>query len=130
MLNVSRQSISSWENQRNYPDLEMIVFIAQTFDLSLDQLILGDDQMATKLVKDGKTARSAKLTLINMILLVISGLCFLGSGLGGSYVDAQGYLIEPYFFLIPLGYVFLFLGGFLLVIRGLRKSIFWFKNRR
>ena len=40
-LNVSRQTISSWENNRNLPDLQMVVQIAQTFNLSLDQLILG-----------------------------------------------------------------------------------------
>ena len=128
LLHVSRQSISSWENNRNFPDLEMIVFIAKTFELSLDELILGDDKMATKLVDDGKKTRAAKLTLLNMMLLVVSGLCFLGSGIGGSYVDAQGYLIEPYFFLIPIGYVFLMLGSLLLVIRGTKKSIAWLRQ--
>ncbi|MGR5970058.1 helix-turn-helix transcriptional regulator [Bacillus paranthracis] len=40
-LNVSRQTISSWENNRNLPDLEMVVTIAKMFNISLDQLILG-----------------------------------------------------------------------------------------
>ncbi|MFS7393650.1 helix-turn-helix transcriptional regulator [Carnobacterium maltaromaticum] len=51
-LNVSRQTISSWENNRNIPDLEMVVSIAKLFNISLDQLILGDDIMREKLVKD------------------------------------------------------------------------------
>lgn len=35
-LNVSRQTISSWENNRNIPDLEMVVSIAKLFTISLD----------------------------------------------------------------------------------------------
>ncbi|MFW5631092.1 MAG: helix-turn-helix transcriptional regulator, partial [Acetivibrio ethanolgignens] len=31
-LNVSRQTISSWENNRNLPDLEMVVKIAKVFN--------------------------------------------------------------------------------------------------
>lgn len=47
-LNVSRQTISSWENNRNLPDLEMVVLIAQTFNISLDNLILGDTTMTDR----------------------------------------------------------------------------------
>ncbi|MDW8542940.1 helix-turn-helix transcriptional regulator [Staphylococcus sp. KG4-1] len=52
-LNVSRQTISAWENNRYLPDIEMIVIIAKKFDLSLDDLILGDDAIKNKLVSDG-----------------------------------------------------------------------------
>ena len=41
-LNVTRQAISNWENNRNLPDFEMIILIAETFGVSLDELILGD----------------------------------------------------------------------------------------
>ena len=44
-LNVTRQAISNWENNRNLPDFEMIILIAETFDVSLDELILGDKKM-------------------------------------------------------------------------------------
>lgn len=40
-LNVTRQAVSNWENDRNLPDLEMISKIAEIFHLSLDELILG-----------------------------------------------------------------------------------------
>ena len=39
-LNVTRQAISNWENNRNLPDFEMIILIAKTFGVSLDELIL------------------------------------------------------------------------------------------
>ena len=37
-LNVSRQAVSNWENNKNLPDLEMIITISRVFGLSLDQL--------------------------------------------------------------------------------------------
>ena len=39
-LGVTRQAISHWENNKNLPDLEMLIQIADTFDLSLDQLFV------------------------------------------------------------------------------------------
>lgn len=39
-LNVTRQALSNWENNRNLPDFEMIILIAKTFGVSFDELIL------------------------------------------------------------------------------------------
>ena len=39
-LNVSRQAVSNWENNKNPPDLEMIITISRVFGLSLDQLMV------------------------------------------------------------------------------------------
>lgn len=69
-LNVSRQAISNWENNRNLPDLEIVVELSMAFDLSLDQLILGGkdmNNMTEKLIKDGSETRRAKMNLIAII---------------------------------------------------------------
>ena len=39
-LNVSRQAVSNWENNKNLPDLEMIITISRVFGLSLDQFMV------------------------------------------------------------------------------------------
>lgn len=55
-LHVTRQAVSNWENNRNLPDLEMLIAIATIFQLSLDELILGGTQVnkiTEKLIKDG-----------------------------------------------------------------------------
>lgn len=39
-LNVSRKAVSNWENNKNLPDLEMIITISRVFGLSLDQLMV------------------------------------------------------------------------------------------
>ena len=44
-LHVTRQAVSNWENNRNLPDLEMLIAIATIFELSLDELILGGTQV-------------------------------------------------------------------------------------
>jgi len=109
-LNVSRQTISSWENNRNLPDLEMVVHISQIFELSLDQLILGDPTMTSKLVKDGNEMRKIKFTLYTTIMMILAGIgCFLLFKTIGSTIDSDGILHEP-FFLVPIGYLFLLVG--------------------
>lgn len=39
---VSRQSISNWENNKTYPDIHTLLLLAETFGVSLDELIKGD----------------------------------------------------------------------------------------
>ncbi len=41
-LHVARQTISSWENGRSYPDIGMLVQISTVYDLSLDYLLKED----------------------------------------------------------------------------------------
>ncbi|MGR5989464.1 helix-turn-helix domain-containing protein [Bacillus paranthracis] len=120
-LNVSRQTISSWENNRNLPDLEMVVTIAKMFNISLDQLILGDLTMTEKLIQDGNLVRKAKLNLISAILFILGGICFIASMFTESTVQPDGMLYEPYFFLIPIGYLLFFISIILFSISALRK---------
>jgi transcriptional regulator with XRE-family HTH domain len=40
-LMVTRQAVSNWERGSNLPDIETLIRIATTFDVSLDRLILG-----------------------------------------------------------------------------------------
>ena len=42
-LNVSRQSISKWENNMSVPDLEKIVLLSNIFQVSLDELVKGEE---------------------------------------------------------------------------------------
>ncbi len=70
-LHVTRQAVSNWENNRNLPDLEMLIAIATIFQLSLDELILGGTQVnkiTEKLIKDGSETRRAKLNLITTLI--------------------------------------------------------------
>ena len=39
---VTRQTISNWENGKNYPDVNSLVMLSQLFNTSLDILVKGD----------------------------------------------------------------------------------------
>ena len=43
MLDVSRQSISKWENNNAVPDLEKIIKLSEIFEVSLDELVKGEE---------------------------------------------------------------------------------------
>lgn len=108
-LNVSRQTVSAWENNRYLPDIEMIVHIAKTFHLSLDDLILGDDVIKDKLVNDGKSIKRIRLSIVSMILILIGITCAILFLVIPSYVSQDGILHEPWF-LVPLG-LYAMIGG-------------------
>lgn len=122
-LNVSRQAVSNWENNRNLPDLEMLIKISSVFEISLDQLILGDakmNKMTEKLIKDTDENRKAKFNMITTIsgffLMLMGFMCFVIKANSVEYVDRHGFLHEN-FYLILVGYLFL-LAGLIIIISG------------
>ena len=36
---VSRQTISNWENEKNYPDVNSLILLSEVFQTSIDKLI-------------------------------------------------------------------------------------------
>lgn len=131
-LNVTRQAISNWENNKNLPDIEMLITISNIFDIPLDHLIKGDaTNMTQKLIKDGSETRKARYNMISAIvgsLLILIGIIFLLiKGLSVEYIDEQGILHEN-FFLIPIGFLCIFSGLITLSIAGI-KSLFNKRNK-
>ncbi|MBQ6700520.1 MAG: helix-turn-helix transcriptional regulator, partial [Oscillospiraceae bacterium] len=46
---VTRQTVSNWENDKSYPDINSLVLMSNVFGVSLDNLIKGDvDEMNEK----------------------------------------------------------------------------------
>lgn len=117
-LHVSRQAISNWENDKNVPDIECLIAIAKLFHVSLDTLILGEEDVEQSLIQDGSRGRQVHLSMVSNVagaLVMLMGLmCFIIKGMSIEYVDAQGFLHEN-FFLVPLGYFFIFIGLVIIV---------------
>ena len=44
LLDVSRQSISKWENDKAYPEMTRLLFMSEYFDVSLDYLMRGTEE--------------------------------------------------------------------------------------
>ncbi|GAB1768987.1 helix-turn-helix transcriptional regulator [Priestia aryabhattai] len=49
-LNISRQSISKWENGNCYPDLDNLIKLSDLYSVSLDELIKGDKDFQKKII--------------------------------------------------------------------------------
>ena len=51
---VTRQSISNWENGKNYPDIHSLLLLSSLFGISLDQLVKGDIEIMKKEIKEAE----------------------------------------------------------------------------
>ena len=56
---VTRQTISNWENDRNYPDIRSLVLLGSVFGVSLDILVKGDVETMKEKI-DAEDIRSFK----------------------------------------------------------------------
>lgn len=52
LFNVTRQTVSNWENEKSYPDLQTLIKISDMFEISLDTLMKGDKTMVKKFDKE------------------------------------------------------------------------------
>ena len=49
---VTRQTVSNWENEKSYPDLQILIAMSNQFDVSLDTLLKGDSKMVEAIDKE------------------------------------------------------------------------------
>lgn len=59
-INVSRQTISNWENERSYPDISSIILLSDIYGLSLDSLLKEDKGLKENLKIQTDITRSNK----------------------------------------------------------------------
>ena len=64
-INVSRQTISNWENGKSLPDVISLIEISDLYQISLDDLLKGDKKMMKKIEKDTDTVKSNR-TMMNV----------------------------------------------------------------
>ena len=70
---VSRQTISNWENDKTYPDVQSLLLLSQLFEVSIDALVRGDVVAMQRAIAED----SRKMRLLSIGMLVFSGLAFL-----------------------------------------------------
>ncbi len=96
LLEVSRQSISKWENNSAVPELEKIVKLSEIFGVSLDVLVKGEERIPetrntnsvreTEKKEQGFPPRKiAGTVLLCMAFLVTLLFLIAGGGLGGIF---------------------------------------------
>lgn len=85
---VSRQTISNWENDKNYPDMKSLLLLSSLFNVSLDILVKGDLEEMKKEIKKEEISKFEKdgkiftILLIADIILVVPLMKVFGKNMG------------------------------------------------
>lgn len=74
-LNVTRQAISNWENDKTQPDLESLLSLAKIFDVEIEELIYGEKRQV------GTEVDPERASVKVRIVLGVVGAVFIGIGL-------------------------------------------------
>lgn len=101
LFHVTRQTVSNWEKEKSFPDLQTLIDISDKFDLSLDLLIKDDSHFIQTIDRQRRFAKRG-IWLLIAIIFVIAALSFIFGGQGTpneernrSETDASVYLNLP-----------------------------------
>lgn len=67
---VTRQTISNWENDKNYPDINSLVLLSNLFHISLDILVKGDLEEMKEQIKTEDIKKMNHDSIIFCVLLI------------------------------------------------------------
>ncbi|WP_309557715.1 helix-turn-helix domain-containing protein [Fenollaria sporofastidiosus] len=98
---VTRQTISNWENNKNYPDINSIVLLSEVFEISIDNLIKGDlEQMKNEINSEEVKKLNFYATMMGILMLAafISLMPLL------KFIGLYGFI--PYFVLVACAMFF------------------------
>ncbi|MGN0841569.1 MAG: helix-turn-helix domain-containing protein [Candidatus Ornithospirochaeta sp.] len=70
ILNVSRQAITKWETDRGIPDIANLIRISEEFEISLDELIKGDNSIKRKIIYDSTMKKWHILVVVYLLAIV------------------------------------------------------------
>lgn len=80
IFHVTRQTVSNWENEKSYPDLETLVRISEEFQISLDAMLKEDVQMVKKINREIQFSQKFKkgfktaIGCVGILLLLSAGI--------------------------------------------------------
>ena len=69
---VSRQTISNWENDKSYPDINSIILLSEVLEVSVDNLIKGDVEQMKLEINSEEVKRMKLYSLMMLILFLLS----------------------------------------------------------
>lgn len=70
-LGVSRQTISSWENGKSYPDLVSIIKMSDIFNISLDKMLKEDIKLVNNMQEKMDIVKSNKSIVFTILFAII-----------------------------------------------------------
>lgn len=108
LIGVSRQTVSNWETEKSYPDIISVIKMSEHYEVSLDYLLKGENQMkkyyeyleeSTNVVKS--RTKLSKLMLILSYLLIWS-IAIIVFWLFTDSSDAMGYALMYLWIILPV----------------------------
>ena len=69
---VSRQTISNWENDKSYPDINSIILLSEVLEVSVDNLIKGDVEQMKVEINSEEVKKMKLYSLMMLILFLLS----------------------------------------------------------
>ncbi|MCT0077181.1 XRE family transcriptional regulator [Lactococcus lactis subsp. lactis] len=96
---VSRQTVSNWENDKTYPDIQIIVSLSILFNVSLDELIREDLEEMKMKISNNKANKRADIYSLIMICSTI--LASLSIGLVVALPESKLIWIVPITLFLP-----------------------------
>src|SRR5699024_11349182 len=63
IFHVTRQTVSNWENEKSYPDLQTLVQISNEFDVSLDTMLKEDMLMVKRIDRKSTRLNSSHVSI-------------------------------------------------------------------
>ena len=69
---VSRQTISNWENDKSYPDVNSLVLLSEIFQISLDNLIKGDIEVMKDVIQKEEIVKMNRYGKIYTKMLIVT----------------------------------------------------------
>lgn len=124
-LDVSRQSISKWESDTTYPEMEKIVQLCQMFHCSMDDLVQGtikDVNLEGKKEYDRHMNQFSKFISLGVGLIFL-GICSMFFLYGCNYFLGRGEVIKEEISTI-IFFVFLTISVAILIVAGMQHSDF------
>ena len=75
-LEVSRQSVSKWENNTATPDLDKLIKMRAIFDITLDELVFGEMPTARKAEEPVMLDRTQSFRILAGQMMLVFGMIF------------------------------------------------------
>ncbi len=75
-MNVSRQAVYKWEKNKGYPDIENLIKLSELYDVTLDELIKGDQKFQKKIAIDEEEEEPSTPGFVIGIIIVFIGIFF------------------------------------------------------
>lgn len=92
-IQVTRQTISNWETEKSFPDIVSVIKLSTLYNISLDKLLKGDEEMIEHLEKSTNIVKSNQkliIAIIANVMMLIAFILFNGLIISNQYLIMGG----------------------------------------